>query len=177
MEPNTPPSHRPLHAAVVSPREPPYFPASHGVHVADPDDEYWPRGHCTAVALTEPAGQAYPAGHSPLQLGAVRPVDEPYAPPGHKPLQLAFVSPALDPYRPAAQGVHVAALPTEYWPAGHSTAVALVEPAGHAYPAAHGPLHVGTDIPLAAPYRPASHGPLHRDDGSASVPPYCPGGQ
>ena len=55
------------------------------------------------------------------------------------------------PYWPAAQSVQDPAATRLYLPAGHSAAVALVDPATHAYPAVHGPVHVDTDRPLVAP--------------------------
>ena len=78
---------------------------------------------------------------------------------------------AAAPYRPAAQVLHSDALDSEYWPTGHCTAVALVEPAGQEYPAAHGPLHNDDTSPEALPYRPGSHGPVHCDTVSPVVAP------
>ena len=79
----------------------------------------------------------------------------------HGPLQLLLIKPGVAPYSPALQFVHVDAPATEYCPAGHIAAVGDTEPAGHAYPATHGPLHADDVKPVAAPYRPASQGPLH----------------
>ena len=98
----------------------------------------------------------------------------PYRPASHGPLQAAVVSPAALPYRPALQLVHSPAPAREYWPAGHSNVVGDVDPAGHAYPAAHGPSHVDTFHPDELPYRPASHGPVHVEVFVAFVAPYRP---
>ena len=61
-------------------------------------------------------------------------------------------------------------------PGPHGTAVGDVEPSGHAYPAAHGPLHAAVDSPDALPNRPAGHGPLQFALGSALPAPYWPTG-
>ena len=42
-----------------------------------------------------------------------------------------------------------------YCPTAHITAVALVDPAGHAYPALHAPSHSDHDDPALPPYSPA----------------------
>jgi hypothetical protein len=42
-------------------------------------------------------------------------------------------------------------------PAVHTTAVALVEPAGHAYPGLHDPEHEALVRPATAPYVPGGH--------------------
>ena len=52
--------------------------------------------------------------------------------------------------------------------------MAVVEPAGHAYPAAHGPLQVADVRPSAAPYRPGAHGPLQFAVNSTTAAPYNP---
>jgi hypothetical protein len=70
------------------------------------------------VGLVDPAGHAYPA----LQF----------------PLHAAVDCAVVPPYRPAAHAVHVPDPPRLYCPAGHGAAVALVDPATHTYPAAHG---------------------------------------
>ncbi len=54
-------------------------------------------------------------------------------------------------YFPAAQGVHDAAAPTLKVPPGHCTAVGLVDPAGHAYPALHAPVQEDVLSPRVAP--------------------------
>jgi hypothetical protein len=55
---------------------------------------------------------------------------------------------------PPGQGEQVPALDTLYLPAGHSNAVALVDPAGQAYPAVQFPVQAGVDNPGADPYVP-----------------------
>ncbi len=67
------------------------------------------------------------------------------------PVQELLAAPDCAPYRPAGQGMHVPAVPGEYVPGGHRYAVALVEPAGHAYPAWHGPEQVLLVRAAAAP--------------------------
>ena len=62
--------------------------------------------HCTAVGDVEPAGQAYPAVHTPHCKGDVSPVDALYRPAGHGPLHVALYSPGVEPYRPAGHGSH-----------------------------------------------------------------------
>ena len=59
----------------------------------------------------------------------------------------------------------------------HNAAVAVVDPATHAYPAAHGPLHCAVDAPVALPYRPASHSPLHAGVDMPTLAPYDPAAQ
>ena len=53
----------------------------------------------TGVADVEPAGQEYPAEHSPVQAEEVRPLDAPYLPASHT--------------------VHVPKVPSLYVPGGH----------------------------------------------------------
>ena len=43
------------------------------------------------------------------------------------------------------------------WPMPHATAVLLVEPAGHAYPAEHKPVQVALVSPVAFPNVPGGH--------------------
>jgi hypothetical protein len=70
--------------AVVDPGVTPYRPAAHSVHDPEPIVLYWPGRHIAAVALVEPAGQAYPAGHTPLHAGLVSVVLAPHRPPPHR---------------------------------------------------------------------------------------------
>ena len=65
---------------------------------------------------------------------------------------------------------------TLYFPAGHTAAVGDVDPAGHAYPALHGPLHDDDCSPLVLPYRPPLHGPLHVTLFRPPELPYVPAG-
>ena len=90
--------------------------------------------------MVDPATHAYPAAHGPLQFAVALPLTLPYS--------------------PALHAVHTLAPAKLYCPALHCTAVALVDPAAHAYPAAHGPLQLLFVAPLTFPYRPASHTPL-----------------
>ena len=81
------------------------------VHELAPPALYVPLPHLTAVALVEPAGQAYPAAHTPLQLLLDRPVAAPKTPAGHN--------------------VHIVAPRASlYCPMGHGIAVAFVDPVG-----------------------------------------------
>ena len=75
---------------------------------------------------------------------------------------------------PAVQLVHTPAPTREYCPAGHVTCLALVDPAGHANPAAHDPLHVATVTPADAPYKPAGHCPVQLADVRPLVLPNSP---
>jgi hypothetical protein len=104
-----------------------------------------------AVALTDPAGHAYPAGQLPLQIAEGRPGPDPNTPAGHRLHSLA----------PLALKV----------PAGQSAGDGVTDPAAHAYPAAHGPLQEGAVMPLVLPKRPAGHGPEHSPDASAAEAP------
>ena len=122
----------------------------------------------------EPAEQAYPALHAPLHVVDVKPGIAPYCPAGHDPLHCAVVIPATDPYRPVLQLLQAPAPDNEYCPAGHRVTVLFCDPAGHAYPALHGPLHDDTVNPLIAPYLPASHKPVHDALVTPLASPYRP---
>ena len=98
---------------------------------------YWPGGQAAAVGRKEPGAHAYPA----LQL----------------PVQRALVMPDTAPYRPAAQLLQTPAPPKLYCPAGHTIAVALVDPATQKYPAAQLLLQLTDGRPAVAPYVPAGH--------------------
>ena len=89
--------HGPVHDDDVSPMELPYKPAAHGVQLPDPATLYDPTAHCTAVGDVEPAGQAYPAGHTSLQFDDVRPVVLPKRPATQDPLHTPLVKPAVAP--------------------------------------------------------------------------------
>ena len=131
VDPNVPAGHRPLHDALPSPEDDPYSPGAQSTHAADPSVLDRPSGHNAAVGVTDPATHAYPAEHCPLQAAEVRP--------------------AVDPYNPAGQGVHDPAPLRLKVPAGHKDAVALVEPAGQAYPAKQGPEQAAVVSPGTAP--------------------------
>ncbi len=90
-----------------------------------------PAGQVTAVALTDAAGQAYPAVQGPLHAADGRP--------------------AVDPYTPAGQSVHDPAPANEYFPAGQTDAVEFVDPTAHAYPALHAPSQLAVHRPLTDP--------------------------
>jgi hypothetical protein len=126
------------------------------------------------VGLVEPGAHAYPALQLPLQVEFVSPDTDPYFPASQSPLQLAFGMPDTAPYSPATHTVHTPAPVKLYRPAGHNAAVAVVDPATHAYPALQFPLHVDDDKPLTDPYDPASHGPLHITLPMPAIAPYRP---
>ena len=75
----------------------------------------------------DPGGQAYPAKQLPLHPALGTPLLPPYIPPEH----------VL--HTPAPTKLNV--------PWGHSTAVALEEPVGQAYPGVQLPEHAGEVIP------------------------------
>ncbi len=108
----------------------PYTPAAQSKQVAKPDILYCPGPHDTAVEITEPTGQLYPAVQGPVHADTGAPVVEPYKPAAQRPEQLAFASPIVAPYRPAAQSVHSAAPVKLYFPNAHFTDVAFLDPAG-----------------------------------------------
>ena len=156
----------------------------------EPATEYLPATHWLAVAVVDPAAHAYPAVHAPVHWLVVapaapyRPASQgpthwalvwavvPYRPAAQLPVQADVVRPAVAPYRPAAQSVQTPEPATEYLPATHSSAVALVEAAAQAYPAVQLPVHVATVMALVAPYRPAAH----RLQVPAPSRLYCPAG-
>jgi hypothetical protein len=72
-------------------------------------------------------------------------------------VQLALVIRGDAPNRPAAHMAHDPAPERLYCPAGHGDVVALVDPAGHAYPAVQSPLHPDVFIAAVAPNCPAAH--------------------
>jgi heat shock protein HspQ len=135
----------------------PKVPAGHAVQLPAPPTLYCPAGHAAAVDDADPATHAYPAEQGPLQDALDRPLTAPKVPAGHGEVQAALVSPVVLPYRPAPQSVQAPAPPTLNLPAAHTAAVALVDPATHAYPAEQGPLQDGDDRPLTAPKVPAGH--------------------
>ena len=168
--------HSPEHASDVSPGVAPYVPAGHCEHDPDPATANLPAAHTAAVAELDPATHAYPALHSPLHPGVVSPVVAPYVPAGHGAVHDALVSPELEPYSPAGQSVHTAEPPRLYFPAGQMAAVALVDPATHAYPALQFPEHAGVDKPAAAPNVPPGHKPEHTALDSPVLDPNVPTG-
>ena len=92
---------------------------------------YRPMPHMAAVAFVDPATQAYPALQFPLHVGND--------------------CPGVSPNTPAGQSAHCPAPDRLYRPTPHMVAVALVDPATHAYPALQFPLHVSAVTPVADP--------------------------
>ena len=154
IAPCVPAGHGAVQLALAKPIVDPYRPAAQSVHTPDPDTLYFPTGHTAAVADTDACMQKYPA----LQL----------------PLHTALDRPLVAPYSPAAQSAHAAHPDSEYRPGGHMDAVALVDPATHAYPAVQLAIQLDTDRPDTDPYRPASQGPLHAAVDMAVVAPNSP---
>ena len=115
-----------------------------------------PGVHTLAAALVDPAAHAYPVVHRPLHTGDARALELPKVPAGHS--EHVLVPPALN------------------LPGPHAVAVALVEPAPHTYPAAHGPEHWAVTWPVTFPYRPGLHAPLQLDDVRLVVLPNTPAG-
>lgn len=142
------------------------------MQVGKPPVEYVPAGQMFAVALVLPAGQAYPAGHWPLQPGLVKPVTFPNAPAVQLALQFADVNPVVDPYRPALQLLHVPDPLKLNLPMGQMLPVALVVPTGHAYPARQGPLQDELVAAEELPKVPAGH----KEHTEAPPREYRPGG-
>jgi hypothetical protein len=142
----------PLHDADDSPATLPNVPSGHTVHVKAPAMLYWPAGHITTEALVDPKGHLKPAGQTPVQLDVGMDEVLPYLPPG--------------------QSEHTAAPTRLYWPAGQVDAVALADPAGHAYPAVQAPLHTEDDRPATSPNLPPEQG-MH----DAADRLYWPAGQ
>ena len=120
----------PLHDAVAKPVVPPYSPAAHSMHDDAFPTLYVPTPHTLAVAVVEPATHAYPAAHGPLHSALVRLVDDPYRPGAHAPLHADVVSPVPLPYWPAGHSEHTLDPGPLHWPAAHTDAVAVTDPAG-----------------------------------------------
>ena len=109
------------------------------------------------MPLVDPATQKYPALHKPLHDDDPKPLTAPNVPAGHGAVHAADVRPVVSPYRPVLQLVQTPAPPTLNLPSGHIAAVALVDPATHAYPALQFPLHAADGRPAVAPNVPAGH--------------------
>ena len=127
------------------------------MHNAAPSSLNVPAPHMAAVALVDPSAQTYPAWQGPTHALEIWPSASPYRPALHKPLHAAVVRPVSQPYVPGAHGVQSPDPATLYVPDGHSTAVELVLPAGHAYPALHTPLHDADGKHVSLPYVPPGH--------------------
>lgn len=190
-----------------------YLPTGHGVHVPTPTSLNDPGWQGTAVAFVEPSGHAYPGAHAPEQATEVDPALNPNEPAGqrvpvvlvmpsmhvqpasalHAPVQPDDACPDVEPYRPAGQGRQAPEPAPLNVPAAHNTAVALRDPAGHAYPAVQLPEQLALVSPGAAPYSPGGQstpvtepaklylparvGPEHAADGKPVALPTVPGGQ
>ncbi len=148
--------HVPVHADETNAAEAPNLPSAHGSHTPAPAKLYVPGGHWTAVADVLPAGHAYPAVQFPLQAGVDSPDAEPKVPTGQAAVQLALAIRGNAPNRPAGHTVHDPAPERLYRPAGHGDTVAMVDPAGHAYPAVQFPLHTDEFIAAVAPNCPTA---------------------
>ncbi len=149
--------HVPEHADDGKAAEAPNLPSGHSSHAPAPPRLYEPGGHCTAVDDVLPAGHACPEVQFPLQANEDSPAEDPKVPAGQAAVQLALVIRGEAPNRPATHMLHSPAPERLYCPAGHGDVVALVDPAGHAYPAVQFPLHADVFIVGVAPYRPAAH--------------------
>ncbi len=149
--PNLPTGHGPLHVATVMGAVPPYRPTPQSVHTPAPAREYLPTGHSNAVALDDPLTHAYPAAQFPVHV--------------------ATAIAAVPPYRPAGHREHDPAPTRLYRPVGHVNAVAVVDPAAHAYPAEQLPVHVDTISPVVDPNWPGSQGPVQAAEGRPVVAP------
>ncbi len=107
----------------------------------EPATLYFPAVHTDTVPVEEPAGQVYPAEHTPAHVDVVCPSTLLNLPAGHEPLQSVVASPATSAYLPAAHRVQDVEPATLYLPRGQIDTVDESEPAGHVYPAEHGPEH------------------------------------
>jgi hypothetical protein len=119
----------------------PKVPGKQSEHTPAPLTLYFPAGQTTADAFVDPLGQAYPAVQLPVHAAD-------------------FVA-LLLPYRPALQFVHDPAPDKLYVPFWHSSAVALVDPSMHAYPAVQLPVQAAVVRPEVLPNVPAGHSAVH----------------
>ncbi len=149
--------HVPVHTDDVNAAMAPNLPPGHGSHTPAPARLYEPGWHWTAVADVLPAGHAYPAMQFPLHADVSSPDAEPKVPAGQAAVHADVFIAAVAPYRPATHALHVDAPELLNCPKGHTDAVPLVDPAGHAYPAVQSPLHADVFIAGVAPYSPAAH--------------------
>ena len=104
--------------------------------------------------------------------GSVKPVVAPYCPPSHGPEHCAVDAPATLPYKPVGHPVHDPAPLKLYVPTAHITAVAVVDPSAHAYPAEHSPEHDESVKPVLFPNMPAAHGTHTRETSTYSPTPH-----
>ena len=112
-------------------------PAAHKSQTAAPDRLNRPAGHIDAVGVKDPGGHEYPAAQLPKHAAVTKPTTAPKVPAGHAAVHELLVRPAVAPKVPAGQGVHDPDPAKLYCPGEHSSAVALVLPAGQAYPGLH----------------------------------------
>ena len=63
--------HKPVHSALGSPEVAPKRPTTHDKHAGEPTGAYRPGAHNSAVLFTDPAAQAWPESHKPLQFDVV----------------------------------------------------------------------------------------------------------
>ena len=121
--------------------------------------------------------QYAPPGQSTSAVAPACAVARHEEPKRHSPEHALVAKPAVAPNRPEAQAVGTAVPAAHqnpsghspshvlefspraapYVPAGHGSAVALVEPAGHQNPGWHCPLHKTCAMPAVSPYEPAGH--------------------
>ena len=151
LAPNRPGAQGPAQTPTAVPVVLAYRPGAQAVHTDAPATLNLPTGHTVAVLVVDPGPHAYPGLQAPEQAVAVRP--------------------GLDPKEPPGQGLHAAAPPRENCPAAHSTAVALTEPAGQAYPGLQPPSQEDATAPGTLPYRPPSHSPVQAGDDAPSALP------
>jgi hypothetical protein len=143
--------HEPVQLDVVRADVAPYTPAGQTTQLLAPTNEYLPGGHATTEPLVEPGGQMYPAEHTPEHVAVVAPEPDPKYPAAHTPLHADVDKPLVDPYVPGGHETHTDAPPRLYVPGPHTTAVALVDPEGHTYPAAQSPEQLVVVRPEADP--------------------------
>ena len=110
----------------------------------------------------------------PLHALVVSPAEPPKYPASHGPVHTADTWPVVFPKRPAGHSEQLPAPDKLYAPTGHTTAVSLVLPAGHAKPAVQLPLHAAAVTPSTLPNLPAGHGAVHAAVDSDGVDPYKP---
>jgi hypothetical protein len=106
-------------------------------HWMAPESAYLPAAHLALTGLreTDPTGQEYPASHGPEHV--------------------AFGMAGVAPYRPAGHTLQEPAEERLKVPGAQATALELVDPAGQAYPARHGPLQEELDSSWPPPHLPA----------------------
>lgn len=152
-----PGAHAPVQLADVRPVVLPNRPAPHALQRPAPPGEKVPAAQMSDVDVVDPAGHAYPGAHAPVQLEDTRPLLLPKRPAGHSPEHVDVFRPAAAPKVPLGHRLQAAAPARLNLPTGHTNAVALVDPKGHAYPALQAPEHAAVPRPLLLPNRPGAH--------------------